>query len=76
MKKVTAKGRCAECGNPDLLLCVDRTTYTPLKYVGKAWVRDDAAAHTQIIDGDDTIRLMCPNCGEYHQVPELFTQGE
>jgi hypothetical protein len=76
VKKVTAKGCCAECGNADLLLCVDRTEYTPLKMIKGAWVQDPREAHTEIINGDETIRLMCPNCGEYHQVPELFNQGE
>lgn len=76
MNKETVNGCCAACGNASLLLCVDCTEYTPVQYIDGAWEQDTPAAHTEIVDGHDTIRLLCPECGEYHQVPSLLTQGE
>lgn len=64
---------CATCGSEDLLLCVDRTEYTPVKFQDGAWKIDSHATHTEITQGDQSVRLLCPNCGEYHNVPRALT---
>ena len=76
MKKETVNGCCAVCGNASLLLCVDQTEYTPVQQINGEWMKDEPASHTETTDGHDSIRLLCPECGEYHQVPEKMTQGE
>jgi len=76
MKKETVNGCCAVCGNASLLLCVDQTEYTPLQMINGEWTKDEPASQTEIVDGEDTTRLLCPECGEYHVVPDLLIQGE
>jgi hypothetical protein len=64
------KGCCSVCGNADLTLAVDRTEYTPVTFKNGAWTRDTPT--TELVDGPETIRLFCPDCGEYHTVPKAL----
>lgn len=64
------KGCCSVCGNADLTLAVDRTEYTAVKFENGAWTFDTPT--TELVDGDETIRVFCHDCGEYHQVPKAL----
>ncbi len=72
-KPLPATNCCATCGSANLTLAVDRTEYTPVLFENGAWVEE--APTTEIIDGDPvnpSVRLFCPECGEYHTVPEAL----
>ena len=61
-------GKCHECGSADLILCEDMTRYTPVRLVGVGWELDgEYLEHT---NAENSVRLMCTECGEYHAVPK------
>jgi hypothetical protein len=64
----TKDGCCTECGSADLTLAQDTTVYTDCKLVDGRWQQGDE--RTEPTDGEESIRLFCPNCGEYFAVPE------
>lgn len=71
LKPLPDDKRCS-CGEPTLTLARDMTEHTPVRFVsteyGDAWRVQDAP-HMENIDGECTVRLFCPSCGEYFAVP-------
>jgi hypothetical protein len=77
LKPLSDTNCCATCGSANLTLAVDRTEYTPVLFENGAWSLDDQASNTEIINGDPdpSVRLFCPECGEYHFVPDALTDN-
>jgi hypothetical protein len=61
-------GRCI-CGCEEMTLARDKTDYYPAKMEAGRWVVG-ALSHSEESENHDAVRLFCPNCGEYYQVPE------
>lgn len=58
------------CGSEDLTLAKDQTEYTP---VTKDTEWEFGASYTELAENDDprgSVRLFCPACGQYFDVPE------
>jgi hypothetical protein len=62
-----ADGSCT-CGNKDLLLVRDTVEYTPCSLENGQW--ELGAVDCGPSAAEDAVRLFCPNCGQYFNVPE------
>jgi hypothetical protein len=64
----TKDGLCSKCGSPDMQLVEDRLRYSSCFFEEGKWKSwpggDDPSG------GEDSVRFFCPECGEYHEVPE------
>lgn len=68
LKPLPSSGQCV-CGNETLTLARDTTDYFPAKFEGGKWVTE-SLSHSEESDAPEAVRLFCPDCGEYYQVPE------
>lgn len=62
---------CPKCKSPDLLLCQDQTLYRDARFKNGCW--NISSSRFESIDGEDSMRLMCTECGEYMEVPKELT---
>lgn len=71
--KKLVNNACAGCGNKNLTLAKDHTQYSPSEFNTTTCKWEATYNSTEELDGEDSIRFFCPNCGEYHEVPEELT---
>lgn len=65
LKPLPASGRCC---NRALTLACDHTEYSTVELVNGEWQR--TYSHMEPTDAPESVRLFCPDCGDYFQVPE------
>lgn len=65
MKKVTADGKCSNCGSDDFTLAEDATDYSAVTFEGGRWVR-----HVTNTELNGESRFFCAKCMTYHTEPE------
>lgn len=69
MKDAPKSGKC-ECGCENLTVAVDMTHYTPVMLGPDGKWAEAGHEHVEFYDAPEVIRLFCPDCGEYYNVPE------
>ena len=71
-RKLNDDGSCSVCGETKLLLAQDMTRYTPVtKDAEYGWQAE--GSHHEDMDScnpDGDVRLFCPQCGTYFEVPD------
>ena len=72
MKTLTEDRLCPECGNDKFTLCRDFTRYSVVTLEGGVLTPqyDHEEEDDSDIDPLGSVRLLCPDCGEYLEVPE------
>ena len=75
-RKLNDDGSCSVCGEVNLLLAQDMTKYTPIiKDVEYGW-QTEGSHYEDLHSGDPEgdVRLFCPQCGTYFEVPDELTE--
>lgn len=67
LRPLPASGRC--CESP-LRLARDLTEYTSLSLVNGRWLDNQSYSHQESSDDPESVRVFCPDCGNYFEVPE------
>ena len=62
-------GRCASCGSEDLTLVEDYALYRTVRRNADGSLECDQGSF-EPDGGDDSERLFCGECGQYHHIPE------
>lgn len=65
LPKLPASGRC--CGRA-LTLARDHTEYSTVEFIDGKW--QETYSHLEPSDAPESVRLFCPDCGEYFELPE------
>lgn len=69
LKPLPESGKC--CG-PSLTLAIDHTKYfdVEINSKGGGWRR--TFIHEEESEAPEAVRLFCPDCGEYFQIPKVL----
>lgn len=68
-------GNCAGCGagTDSLLLAEDYAHYTSVERDVDGKFQRSGNTSEEALDNDDSVRLFCTVCGQYHHLPEELT---